>query len=253
MSTISPEKKISSVINFNELEFKKMHEHQKNSFYWNLKKKIISDLWLQYYKNTFKVLDYGCGTGFLFIDSINEGTDIEFIDGLNIAEMYIKQNFPNAKFKHGMIDDVQEKFDIIFLLDVLEHINDEEIFLNKIVKLLNPNGTLIVTVPAHKWLFSDADTKSGHCRRYSMKELNFVVTKYGRLKLEKNYSFIVLMLPLLIFSRIIAKLNTYKIEQENNKILNKIFIKLIPIEYFVTKFLNIKFGASLVGIYKKYD
>lgn len=68
---------------------------------------------------------------------------------------------------------------LVTLLDVLEHIPDDQGFLrDELVPLVGMNGTLIISVPAHPHLFSDHDTALGHERRYRRHELLARVSKH---------------------------------------------------------------------------
>jgi SAM-dependent methyltransferase len=51
--------------------------------------------------------------------------------------------------------------------DVIEHTQDDAGFVGELVRLLKPGGWLFATVPAHGWLWSDADRAAGHWRRYA--------------------------------------------------------------------------------------
>ncbi len=59
------------------------------------------------------------------------------------------------------------RFDLVLLMDVLEHIDDDTAFLrDTVIPLLAPEGVLLVSVPAHPRLFTAHDTMLGHHRRY---------------------------------------------------------------------------------------
>lgn len=66
---------------------------------------------------------------------------------------------------------LHQRFDLIFLFDVLEHIADEDRFLTALLFHLAPAGSLIVNVPAGQWAFSNYDRAVGHIRRYSIRTL----------------------------------------------------------------------------------
>lgn len=63
--------------------------------------------------------------------------------------------------------------------DVLEHIEDDASFLIRLRTLLAPHGLLYLTVPAFQWLWSGADVRAGHFRRYTLKSLRRVLEKAG--------------------------------------------------------------------------
>jgi SAM-dependent methyltransferase len=65
-----------------------------------------------------------------------------------------------------------QQFDLIIMLDVIEHIEHETNFLHENVHPhLKPNGTILISVPAHPSLFTTHDTFLGHYRRYTRKHL----------------------------------------------------------------------------------
>jgi hypothetical protein len=74
----------------------------------------------------------------------------------------------------------ETKFDILLLLDVLEHVANDRTFLTGIVNdRLVPGGLLIVSVPAHPCLFTRHDSLLGHYRRYKKKQLKNLLEEAG--------------------------------------------------------------------------
>lgn len=70
-------------------------------------------------------------------------------------------------------------FDAILMLDVLEHIANDDEFLRLVaLPLLRPGGTLFFSVPAHQWLYSSHDTALGHHRRYRPKDAAAMLARY---------------------------------------------------------------------------
>jgi SAM-dependent methyltransferase len=69
----------------------------------------------------------------------------------------------------------EEPFDAVIACEVLEHIRDEALFLDRVRGLLNPGGQLILSVPARKRLWSDHDQIAGHLRRYERQEVEDLV------------------------------------------------------------------------------
>jgi SAM-dependent methyltransferase len=60
---------------------------------------------------------------------------------------------------------------VVVLLDVLEHMADPVQVLKHAANVLAPGGGIILTVPAHRWLYGGWDRSLGHCRRYTPREL----------------------------------------------------------------------------------
>lgn len=73
-----------------------------------------------------------------------------------------------------------QQFERITLLDVIEHVEDDHEFLNGVVDdLLEPDGVVLISVPAYQSLFSTHDTALGHFRRYTPTQLRAVAEGAG--------------------------------------------------------------------------
>lgn len=98
-----------------------------------------------------KILDVGCGGGIASIPLAKLGAQVLGIDmieeNVEAASAYAKaKNIKNAKYINSAIEDLKsEKFDIIIVLEVIEHVLNLEIFIANIKRLLKPNGLLFVS------------------------------------------------------------------------------------------------------------
>ena len=101
--------------------------------------------------NNTKILDIGCGGGLISEGLTKIGasvTGIDFIkENINIAKIHAKKN--NLKINYFVKDFEKEKitskYDVIIILEVLEHLNNWEEFVKKIKLSLKKNGTLIIS------------------------------------------------------------------------------------------------------------
>jgi SAM-dependent methyltransferase len=109
----------------------------------------------------------------------------------------------NAGLKNGSIDSAG-------LFDVLEHIENDQEFLNRIYQQLKPGGLIYMTVPSFNFLWSDADTHAGHYRRYTLGGLNRLLERSGFDIVYSTYFFSLLPLPLFLFRSIPSKLGLGK-------------------------------------------
>lgn len=105
--------------------------------------------------NNKKILDVGCGIGYLLkaIRKKNEECELNGIDfNINVKSLSIS----NCKIK---IEDVKKLsfennyFDIVYALDVLEHIKEVEMAIKEIKRVLKPNGKLIITGPTESFFY----------------------------------------------------------------------------------------------------
>jgi phospholipid N-methyltransferase len=77
--------------------------------------------------------------------------------------------------------------DTFIYINVLEHIENDELELELIYNTLEKDGKLLIFVPALQWLFGTHDSNVGHFRRYYKKELKNKVEKAGFKILKNNY------------------------------------------------------------------
>lgn len=85
------------------------------------------------------------------------------------------------------------------LFDVIEHIDEDRVFLERVGELLKKEGRLYATVPSYSFLWSEEDVFAGHYRRYSLTEISDVIQRAG-FKVEfSSYIFRFLPIPVFLF------------------------------------------------------
>ena len=101
--------------------------------------------------NGLKILDVGCGGGLITESLCRLGADVTGVDfvqnNIRIAKEHSKLNNLNIKYVCKDVETLNnnDKFDVIIMFEVLEHIDDWKNFLNKIKKNLKKNGTIILS------------------------------------------------------------------------------------------------------------
>ncbi|WP_405400162.1 class I SAM-dependent methyltransferase [Maribacter sp. Asnod2-G09] len=110
----------------------------------NNKVKLINE----YTIDEKKLLDIGCGTGEFLISAKNKNWETV---GVELNDSARKKAIDKKLEIYKSLDDLNnQKFDVITLWHVLEHLPDLDKQINKIASLLNKNGTLIIAVPNYK-------------------------------------------------------------------------------------------------------
>lgn len=123
-----------------------------------------------------QVLDFGAGNGSFASRLASEGLNVSAYepDKLLIEEIR-QQNVAVV----DTIETAPKGFDVIYSLNVLEHIKDDVGALVDLSKHLTKDGQLVIYVPALEILYSKFDLRIGHYRRYSMKRLRNAATSAG--------------------------------------------------------------------------
>ncbi len=144
----------------------------------------------------------------------------------------------------------EEKFDLICLFDVLEHIDEDVQTLAAVKKLLAKHGRVLVTVPAYRWLWSAHDEFLHHQRRYSAAGLRGTVAAAG-LQLDKMSYFNTLLFPLAAVVRLRDRLlGSPSIGGRDvpAKPVNWMLYQIFSAERFLLPSLRLPFGVSLFAI-----
>jgi len=202
-------------------------------------------------------LEIGCGTGFVLEGVSHTFPEVELFGSEYFEEglAHARQRVPSATFTQldaTLMDEVS-RYDAIGAFDVIEHIQEDEKVLHNLARALVPNGRLFITVPQHRWLWSEADEYACHVRRYTKEELVKKIKQAG-LKVDYSTSFVSLLIPLMWLSRLQAKKGNYDPLDEFRipGWLNRSLKAIMSIEFFMIKRgLRLPCGGSLLVVAKK--
>ena len=152
------------------------------------------------------ILEIGCGTGHNLAMLGEFGTvDALELDGKARAIAEKRLGKPVMKWPLPGLSGVKASaYDLIGAFDVIEHIAEDEAALESIANRLKPGGKLVMTVPAHQWMWSAHDVVNHHRRRYSKASLRRLVEQ-SPLKLESIGYFNSLLFPLAVAERMASK------------------------------------------------
>jgi SAM-dependent methyltransferase len=155
----------------------------------------------------YRVLEVGCGAGYVLRalrDACSEGTVIGmdlFEDGLRHA----RARLPETALVRGDVlhPPFSQRFELVGLFDVLEHMEDDLRVLGSARDLLAEDGVLMLTVPAGAGLWSYADVVAKHARRYEAADLDAKLRLVG-LDVEYLSPFMASLYPVLWVGRRVA-------------------------------------------------
>lgn len=142
-----------------------------------------------------------------------------------------------------------KRFDIIAILDVLEHIDDDLATLRALRNRLKDDGKLLVTVPAYQFLWSTLDVVGCHKRRYLQSTLKKLICKAGFSIFYSTY-FNTILFPLILAIRFVDRIFRKKNTSYPNppKIINSLLTKIFSCERFFIPRISLPFGVSILII-----
>lgn len=173
--------------------------------------KVIIDIvkpFMDMNSESSNVLDIWCGDLFFLNQfckefpsfnavAVDRAFDAELI--LSLKKKYqdlsvsIYKNIEDVRLNSGYAN-------ILFLLDVIEHIENDQEFLDSLSRqtYVTRNSLFVFTAPAFNSLFSEHDKWLGHYRRYSLIDLKTRITLAGFEYIRGGYFFCTLLLPRMI-------------------------------------------------------
>ena len=126
-----------------------------------------------------RILDVGCGAGNMFHHLARYGAVVGLEN--NPKPIAIAQQ-RGYDVRPGQAEDMpfaDGSFELIAALDVIEHCADDDRVLDECRRVCVPGGLLVITTPAHQWLWSHNDEVNHHFRRYSGEELRAKLERAG--------------------------------------------------------------------------
>ncbi len=144
-----------------------------------------------------RILDVGCGDG-LFFDFLGR---FGAVAGIEADERRVNDPLRRDQIRVMAIDrefQTEEPYDLIVMLDVLEHIEDDIGVLSALRRSLTPGGRILLTVPALPILWSRHDEANGHFRRYTKPTLRAALIRAGFQIKKVQYFFFWTIAPMLL-------------------------------------------------------
>jgi 2-polyprenyl-3-methyl-5-hydroxy-6-metoxy-1,4-benzoquinol methylase len=130
------------------------------------------------------LIDIGCGTG-IFLQELKYLNTNTYLEGLEFDTN--ARNIASQDFNvYQELYDIKKDFDVVTMIEVIEHLTDPLSFMKNVSKLLNKDGTLYLTTPNINSLRSKLDkenyseiNKPFHLIIFSQKSLEILLKKAG--------------------------------------------------------------------------
>lgn len=145
-----------------------------------------------------------------------------------------------------------DAYDMVALLDVLEHVTDDRESLAAIYQRLKPGGALLLTVPINPWMWSAHDVAHHHHRRYRRSEIRKLALSAG-FEVELLSPFNSLLFPPIAAVRLVGKL-TGKDDSDDampSPPVNKALDTIFGLERSLIGRVPLPFGVSLVAVLRR--
>lgn len=199
-----------------------------------------------------EILDLGCGAGGM-LNYLSELGTAYGVDGTPEAVEFARAKTDAQVEVGGLPDQVPfdpGRFDIVTLLDVLEHVEDDRGSLKTIGQLLRPGGFVLITVPACPFLWSEHDDLNEHHRRYTRSELREKLETAG-FRIRKLTYFNTLLFPPIALARLLQRLRPPRGHADEGNLpstLNMIFRMVFSLEKPLLRWLSLPVGVSLLAL-----
>jgi SAM-dependent methyltransferase len=201
-----------------------------------------------------RILEVGCGTGhnLAMLKTFGRVEASELDRGARaLANKRLRGKVREAKLPDLSMFE-RNAYDLIALLDVLEHVPDDLASLRAIHRRLKPGGALLLTVPANAWMWSAHDAAHHHFRRYSKKQLEELFLRSG-LEVQLLSYFNSLLFPLVAAARIAGKVRRKGSADDRlpSAPLNSLLDKIFGSEAGLIGRVPMPFGVSLVAVVRR--
>lgn len=199
-----------------------------------------------------RVMDVGSGSGFFARQILLHTTSLKVIcvDPGYAAETEEKIGDKTLRFARSVHN---ADCDLLVMMDVLEHIEDDVGFLNDYAGMARPGTYLFVTVPAFRFLWSGHDVFLEHFRRYTLASLSKLVRGSG-FEIIKSHYFFGAVFPLAASIRLKERMVPGGVPQSHmrthGKLVNEIAYRVCRVETALMK-LNKLAGLSVVMLARK--
>jgi len=138
-------------------------------------------------ENPPALLDYGCGLGFFMDSAYDYGFNVNGVEFNPYALNYIKQRYSYNVSSPEEFQTLKNKYDVVTLFDVIEHLRNPLQMLDAITARINDNGLLIISTPDSESTVSkilgnkleDFRRTREHLYFFSRRNLPSILMRYG--------------------------------------------------------------------------
>lgn len=200
-----------------------------------------------------RILEAGCGTGgnLPLLAACGEVTGLEYD---HEAAKLARERQCGTVLQASLADRLpfrEGQFDLVVLLDVLEHLDDDTTSLQTLFRHVRPGGFVVITVPAFMFLWSAHDRDHRHKRRYVARELHACVRAAGFEAAQLSY-FNTFLFPVIAAVRLCERLRETHAANPDLQLprpfVNGALRRLFGSERHLIRFVPLPIGVSLLAV-----
>ncbi|NIJ21994.1 SAM-dependent methyltransferase [Sphingomonas naasensis] len=236
--------------------YERMAAHDTTHWWYRARRDILADYlrrWGDLPKDA-RILEIGCGTG----HNLPMLAQFGEIDAIEIDETARAKASERLGKPVGtaplpeLVGVAPGSYDLVAVLDVIEHVEDDVAALEAIATALKPGGKILITVPAHQWMWSAHDVVNHHKRRYSKAGFEALLANAG-LQGKKLGYFNSLLFPVAVAARFAGKLMGKDDSDDSPppKPLNTLFEGVFRLERHMVGRMPLPPGLSLITLASK--
>lgn len=241
--------------------FESLARVEKRHFWFVARREVIGDALRRAVPDLAerRLFDIGCGSGglleFLGASGVPlAGACDAYLESLEIVRRRV--SVPLVLVDEGRLPPLGAGQSLLGLFDVLEHLDDDQGTLALLLSVLEPGGVLVLTVPAHPFLFDEMDELAHHRRRYRRAELRGKLEAAG-FEIRVLTHFMSPLVPLLVPLRWVGRLllgrghrsaDRRKLEFRIVPVFNDALRGLLALERLCLRRFAIPFGSSIVAV-----
>jgi SAM-dependent methyltransferase len=239
-------------------ELVKAENKLQGTYWWFVGRRVIVERVLRRLRKHSRVaVDVGCGSG-ENMQLLSRYTDwvMGFDCSLTALELAASHGLPIACADGQAIPLADSSADLLSALDVLEHVDDDMLALKEFRRVLQPEGFLVVSVPAYRFLWSEHDEALMHRRRYVASELHIKLTCSGFRVLKRSYAVFFAFFPIVFYRLFRGLFPKDPLAPRASHVmlpvlLNSLLVVFLRIEAWMMGAIDLPWGTSIIVLAQK--
>lgn len=236
--------------------FEQIERLESGNWWYRARRDMLQALLRRGGRRFKSALDVGCGTGANLLALRPFADSVSGLDPDQAAIEIARGKGYDALLPLSVTElTATSRHDLVVCMDVLEHVDDRQA-VARLAGSLEPGGVLIVTVPAHAYLWNDNDAFSHHLRRYERDELR-ALFREGFTVERLSYWNMSAFLPAYALFRLLRRKRLSPPERQTNNLnliprgLDDLLYSVVWLENRLLERVDLPQGTSIVCVARR--